>query len=222
MRRLTAKCLAALLMVGLLVLPTTTARAGDRAAPPNSHAFGKSLTEWMNLYWQWLIGGGPDHVGRVTFLPQPNGDHVSGDFSYDDPGVLVGEAEVHLRPGTKFVLPVITWVGESYLSELHIPDDVPLDASVFTFAEVSLDGKRLIDASNMDDFYYGPTYFDTPIAYDEPTGYGANAAIFAQGIGFVHGPLSPGKHTLTLTSTIQIPEYGLGVTYVNTWTIVVK
>ncbi len=223
MRSIVAKYLVTTLVALVLWQPAANAIAGDGAAPAQSHAFGKSLTEWMTLYWQWSIGGGPDHVGHVSFLPQPApGAPVSGDFSFDDPGVFVGELEVRLRPGTAFVLPVSAWVGESYLPELGFSDDSPLDPSVFTIAEVMLDGKSLIDSSNLGDYNYGPAYFDPPIAYEDPTGYGANAAIFVQGVGFVHGPLSKGTHTLTLVSAIQIPEYDLGVMFMNTWTIVVR
>ena len=223
MRSIITKYFATTLVALVLCLPAANAHAGDGAAPAQSNAFGKSLTEWMTLYWQWSLGGGPDHVKRVTFLPQPAlGAPVSGDFTFDNPGVFVGELEVSLQPGTKFVLPVSAWVGESYLPELGIPDDSPLDPSIFTVADVMLDGKSLIDSSNLEDYYYGPTYFDPPIEYDAPTGYGSNAAIFVQGIGFAHGPLSKGTHTLTLVSAIQVPEFDLGVVFMNTWTITVE
>lgn len=221
MRCFSLKCVATGLLAALLALPTATASAGEPSLA-QSNAFGKTLAQWMTLYWEWSLGNGPDQVGNVVFLPLPAGEHVSGDFTFGDPGVLVGEAEVTLRPGNAFALPVITWIGESYLPELNLPDDLPLDSSVFTVADVSLDGQSIMNSTDLSEYYYGAAYFDSPVEYSEPTNYGANAAVFVQGIGLVHGPLSKGMHTLTLVSAIQIPEYNLGLKFVNTWTIVVE
>lgn len=222
MRPFLAKCIFAVSLT--TVLGVLSAAAGDRAAPAQSRMYGKSLTEWMTLYWESLINGGPDQVGKVKFLPLPEGEYVSGDFTFDDPGVLVGELEVQLSPGTGFALPVSAWIGESYLPEPGYPpppDDLPLDRSIFTIAEVTLDGNPLISEANSDQYYYGPSYFDPPVVYSEPTDYGADAAIFVQGIGFVHHPLSRGTHTLELAAAIQIEDYDFGVVFHNTWTIVV-
>jgi len=214
---------AAAVVLGLaLALPVSDTLGG----PKQSKAFGKSLTEWMKLYWTWAITGeGDDHVGHVQFLPIPQGEVVEGSGTLDDPLILRGELDVTFKPGTAFALPVIVWVGETYDPDLDIPDDPYLDSSIFTDANVlvTIDGKRVIDSSvdDLRDFLYGPADFDPPLFYGEPSSYGSIGAIFAQGIGFVHQPLSKGTHTLRLAAELRIPQYDIHVIFVNEWTITV-
>jgi hypothetical protein len=215
MRRLIA---LALLGAALALVPHA---AGG--PPPHAKAFGKSLTEWMKLYWTWALGGDQaGQVGRVLFLPIPEGELQPRDD--DDPFIFVGEADVTLQPGTPFVLPVFTWVGETYVQD--VPDDEPLPDEIFTNMEVlvTLDGRTLIDSDTDDlgDFLFGPVDFDDVILYDEPQPRGENldaaGAIWVQGIGFVHHPLSVGRHTLTLD--VFSDDFGVG--FRNTWTITVR
>ena len=207
-----------------LIVPAFSTAAGP--SPPHSKAFGKSLSEWMVLYQTWALGGDQaNHVGRVQFLPIPQGEPVMGTGTLDDPLVLAGELDVTLSPGTPFVLPVSVLIGETYIPELGYPDDSPFDASIFTESDVlvTLDDRSLID-SNVDDlrdFYIGPVDFDPTIFYEEPTNYGSIGAIFVQGIGFVHPPLSKGSHSLQLLSEIRIPEFNYHIIFMNEWTITV-
>jgi len=207
---------------GLLLAALVAAGPADAGPPGQSKAYGKSLTEWTTLYLEWYLGGyQPDHVGKVQFLPLPNGEQESGTGTPMDPAVYVGELNVTLKPGTPFVLPVAVWYGAKY--EDGSVDPVLPDA-VFTQSDVlvTVDGKTTID-SDRDDLtkYYVPvTEFDPMIPFPAPPVVGV---VFFQGLGFVPPPLSVGTHTITLSSEIIIdPSIGLSVRYENTWYITVK
>jgi hypothetical protein len=227
-----------MLTAAVLIVPRVAPEALG-ACPPNSKAFGKTLTEWMQLYETWLISGtGDDHVGHVKFLPLPAGEYAGGSFTYADPGILVGHLDVTLGPGTPFVLPVTIWYGETYEPELGYPDDPPLPAELFTdpaqnLITVYIDGKPVMDSTiaSVSPFYFGPAPIS--VIYPAPTSYGSIAAIFVQGIGFVNEPLSVGTHTIELVSGLRVPidptilnlniyPEGVGVVYMNTWTITVS
>ena len=188
--------------------------------PAKSRIRGTSLGDWMQSYWAWALGGEQERSRkRIVFLPIPQGEP-----SEQDPSLSIGEQDVTLRPGEGFALPVFVYIGETYL-EPQVPDDDPLfpPADVFTNArvEVVLDGKTIIDADNLEDFYFDAQFFDDPIPYDEPTEYApdvhAIGALWVKGIGFVHGPLSKGEHTLELF--VYSDAFGFG--FQNTWHITV-
>jgi len=234
-RVVTMTCLT--LVVTLLVALGTTVDAGPKASPPQSSAFGKRLPEWLQLYITWLVAGGSGHVGPVTFLPLPSPNSSEGSGTFDDPATVQGHLDVSLAPGTPFVLAVVGWVGETYDPTLGYPDDPPIPAEFFTdpskaTTKVYVDGTRVMDSTiaSVSPFYYGPE--DLDVTYSVATGYGAIGAIFTQGIGFVHPPLSVGTHTIRLEAEIRLPPDssflnlsvypdGVGARYLNTWTIVV-
>ena len=240
MRRIVIMTACLTLAIALLVAPSTTVDAGGKASPPQSSAFGKPLATWLQLYMSWLLGGGgpDDHVGQVRFLPLPSGQVIEGAFTYADPGVLEGHLDVTLAAGTPFVLPVDVWIGETYLPSLGYPDDPPIPAEIFTdpskaTIKVYIDGKRVMDSTkaSVSPFYFGPVPVD--VTYPVPTSYGATGAIFVQGVGFVHPPLSVGTHTIELDAEIRVPPDaallnlsvypdGVGVRFLNTWTIAVS
>jgi hypothetical protein len=237
MRRVAAIITGLALAVAMLAAPRMTTEARGQASPPQSKAFGKTLTEWMQLYWTWLLGGGEDHVGRVKFLPLPDhfGDLVGGSLTYDDPGILVGHVDVTLKPGTPFVLPVIVGYAETYEPALGYPDEPALPAEVFTdpsnLITVYIDGKPVLDSTlaSVSPFYFGPAPIS--VTYPEPTPSGAIGAILVQGIGFVHPPLSVGTHTIELVAGVRFPPglitpsvypEGQGVVFLYSWTITVS
>ena len=159
--RLTIVTLIAMTLLASTPLGATSVNA--KPAPPQSHAYGRSLSEWMKLYFTWVLGGDQDdHVGNVRFLPLPEGKQVAGEGTYADPAILKGRLDVDLEPGTPFVLPVSAFYGETYAEELGLPDDLPLDPSIFINSTVfvTLDGKPLIDSSSDDlsQYYFGPVY----------------------------------------------------------------
>jgi hypothetical protein len=220
------------LAITLLAMGGTPVQAGSKASPPQSSAFGKTLPEWMQLYFSYFFRVGPDHVGKVRFLPLPNGtqpDDDEGDFSYANPGTVVGHLNVSLPPGSPFVLPVVTWVQEKYeddSTDPAFPDEIFTNNPGNPIIKVYIDGKPVMDSTQAS---VNPFYYTVPLdlTYPEPTDYGSIGAIFAQGIGFVHPPLSVGTHTIELESELLIPpdlfpSSGLGVHYLNTWTITVS
>lgn len=221
--RWSARGVTGLLLAAVIVGPAA-------GGPPQANAYGKSLPEWMELYLTWYLGGDQaDHVKNVQFLPLPAGVPDDGAGTAADPVTLVGEMDLTLKPGTPFVLPVAFWYVEVYLD--GSVDPVLADA-VFTESDVlvTIDGKAVIDSDRQDlsRFYVPPTAFGSVIYYDEPTSYGSVGAVGFQGIGFVHGPLSVGKHTITLHSEINAvvadPNHpvNLGQIFHNTWNITVK
>jgi len=209
--------ITATLVLGLTLLATGGApvQAGSKASPPQSSAFGKTLPEWMQLYMNWLVNDGDSnnaHVGRVQFLPLPSGVDAGGSGTYNDPDVFVGHLEVCLPPGSPFVLPVVAWFDST--GGLILPADLFTDPNNAQ-TTVYVDGKPVMDSTqaSVSPFYFG-------IVYPDPT-------FFAQGVGFVHPPLSVGTHTIKLDSELLVPPdvyvydpvSGLGVEFHNTWTL---
>ena len=208
---------AGLLVAALVVGPMT-------AGQPQPKAEGKSLSALLELWFEWAIGGDqPDHFKKVKFMPLPAGVPDDGAGTADDPVTFVGELDVTLKPGTSFVMPVTGWTQEVYLDGHFDPF---LDDAVFTESNVyvAIDGKAVIDSTRQDlsRFYVTPTEFDSIIYYDEPTSYGSIGTVGFQALGFIHGPLSVGKHTMTLHSELIDPVLNIGFIYENTWHITVK
>ena len=174
-------------------------------------------------------------------LPLPQGTPDNGKGTYDDPVTFTGYLEVAMKPGTPFVLPIVAWLGERYDGPggCGCPDDPPLPQSATTAGPiiVTLDGVTLIEGTdttgNVTEFYYGPAPLE--INYLEPSPYKSTGVIFAQGVGFVHAPLNPGEHILTLDAWLRaeakylnqcdglngLYANGQGYHYVNTWKITV-
>jgi hypothetical protein len=205
-----------------------------RIAPPNSSAYGKSLAEWLGIYWRWFYGGSDpatSKVDGVQLLPLPVGDLTGGSFTPDDPAILVGQLELTIPAGTPFVLPLFSWVGERYEASLNLPDDIPIDDAALlagVHPVLTIDGKPVITDANKEAFYIPVTPFNPIVVYPEPTSYGSVAALFFQGVGFVSAPLSPGVHTIHLDEPYiigpgvypPIPA-GFGQIFHNTWVITV-
>jgi hypothetical protein len=215
-------------LVGAITGPASPAVAAGSAKPlpPQSKAYGKSLSEWMKLHAFWLLGGSQnEYVGKVRLMPlgEISPDNCVGEWTVASPAVCTGALTVDLKPGTPFVLPVLGWFGERYADG---SEDVPLDPKIFTKsnAYVTLNGKALIDSrvDNLKRYYVAPIAFDTPIVYDQTHSNNAVAALWIQGLAFVHKPLAVGKHTLRIQSELFVPEYNLGVKFDTTWTITVR
>lgn len=200
------------------------------ANPPQSKAYGHTLSEWMGMYLLWYLGiEESDHVGKVQFLPLPVGVPVDGSGTAADPATLVGELDITLKPGTPFVLPVVFWYAEVYMDgtvDPFMPDAVFTESNVL----VTIDGKVIINSERDDlsSFYVPPTAYDPVMYYDAPTPYGSVGVIGYQGLAFVHVPLSVGKHTIVLHSefiaVVDDPNHPVnaGQVFHNTWNITVK
>jgi hypothetical protein len=164
-------------------------------AQPNSKAHGRSLDAWVEAYVRSLFEGAAVPNKNVTFLP------IFGEYPSDN------IFEVEVKPGTALVLPIALWLG--------FPGDPVLGVSNFSSA-VTLDGLPI--AVPNEDYYVGPTNLDPPITLGEDT------IAFYEGLAVVIKPLTPGEHTIQLSSAITIP-LGDGTNFVaefsNTWNIMV-
>jgi len=200
-------------------------------APPNSHAYGMTLAEWLSTYWQWYYTGADpaqSTVGDVQLMPLPAGNYISGSGTPADPALLQGQLEITLPAGTPFVLPLFAFVRERYISG---PDDAPMANAVALAAArpvLTIDGKTVLSDLNKAAFYVPTTTFDPIVLYPAPSDYGSIAAISFQGVGIVGQPLSVGRHVIHLYEPLIFPagSYvgfpdGLGLIYDNTWIVTV-
>ena len=229
-RRTVTSLIWAIVAASIWAGPVIAADSGAaRIAPPQSHAFGKTLTDWMTLYLRWGFSGADpaqSTVGHVKFLPVPAGDYVSGSGTPDDPALYRGKLAITLRPGTPFVLPLATWTVERYVGYPSTPDDPAISDEVF-LAGVSpslyIDGRQVVSDRNSADFYVPLTAFDPIVVYPTPTSYGSVAAVAFQGYGIVSPPLSVGNHVIHLYEPYIIrTPVSLGVIYDNTWIVTVS
>jgi hypothetical protein len=180
------KKLAMYLSAVFVLVFSVEALAGEPArnldpgiAPPHSHAFGKSLDEWTELYFRWFENGqDPEsRVGKVAFLPIA-------------PGPLF---EVSVKPGTPLVLPVVAWLA--FGEDDFLPNEWFGDPN-HIFGNVYLDGVAIAEPNA--DYYVGPTELDPPLF---------GVATHFQAIVFVTTPLTPGEHQIVLHS--EFVDFGV-------------
>lgn len=200
------KKLAISLGVILVFLLAVSVQAGEPLrnldpgiARPGSHAFGKSLDEWMEAYVRWL-GDGADPAARirnVAFLPI---------ICPDDPPPEPCIFEVEIKPGTALVLPVATWLGLT--EDDTLPDEWFGDPN-HIFGEVTLDGEAVVEPNA--DYYVGPTALDPPVFL-----LGVDRVLY-QAIVFVIPPLSAGDHEIVLHAEFV----DFGAVFDNIWNITV-
>jgi len=182
------------------------------------------LAKAMTRYWTWYYGGqaGPQEIGRLFLMPLPtNGEQIS-----DDPLIYQGDTSFTVRTGRTLVLPLSFFLGETYVNNTPPPDDpanFPIDYKASSVL-LTVDGRVVIDSTRtkLDCVYVPLTYFDQPIVYPEPTGYGSNAAIWMFGLGVLLPPMSPGDHIIELQVVSPLtPVYGVDLGYYNTWYVTV-
>ena len=207
-------------------------RGGPGIAPAHSHAYGKSLPEWLSTYWRWYYTGADpaeSTVGQVRLMPLPDGTQISGTGTPADPALYRGQLDITLLAGTPFVLPEFAWVWERYNN--GTPDDVPMaDAVALGGAHpvLTIDGRTVLSDANKAAYYVPDTAFNPIVVYPTPTSYGAIAALSFQGVGVVGEPLSVGKHVIHLYEPEIIPAGatpifpdGFGLIFDNTWNVTV-
>lgn len=228
-----AALMSLLLSIVAIAFLAAPARAADgdtsRLVPPGSQAYGKTLTEWLGIYWRWFYTGqdaAQSMVGRVKLLSLPEvGDPVSGTGTPDDPALYRGLLKITLRPGTPFVLPLAVWTVERY-NDGTTPDD-PGIADADFLAGVSprlfIDGNLVVSNVNKRRFYVPLTAFDPIVVYPKPTPYNSYGALAYQGYGVVVPPLPVGTHIIHLYEPYIIRRpVSVGVIYDNTWVITVR
>jgi hypothetical protein len=179
---------AALLCCGLLLFgqawPVSAGGNGNQSPgvlPPNSHAYGKSLSEWLELfmvdYLEHVYCGKtlPSKVGNVQFLN------------------ALCPADVTVKAGTALLGGVLAWYGELY--EDGSIDDPSVDWLAGTIGEVTLDGRTIVP--NLENYYVPIRWLREPVLYQEPTDYGSIATVYVEGYAFLIAPLPVGVHTYT-------------------------
>src|SRR5256885_2195750 len=189
--------------------------------PSASHAGAasdKNLAEWQAVYSYWQFGDALDSpvdigtdvsgnaiVGNVVLMPIPS---APGDGT-------AASIDVTLNSGESFFLPLWGLLGTSYTD--GTPPDQFFGVNLFKTLDISfkIDGVPVVTGANvMDD--YSKYEFDPEIPIDFPP---IDSVIWVQGIGILHAPLSPGKHTMTLDVKNTMPAFGSFFEYHNTWNI---
>ena len=139
---------AVLALAVCLALP---ALAGNKPAPGQSSAFGRTLAQWQDTYFRWWLGelnlppdvNGNAAVDGVVLMPIPN---APGDGT---PGHL----DLTLNPGQAFALPLFFLLGTSYMD--GTPPDPMVDASFFQALNLALqvDGVTVVDDGNLAKYF---------------------------------------------------------------------
>ena len=210
-------------MLGIGVIAATltlTARGEDRRGPENCREGGSDLAVLQNAYIRWYLGEltiAPDAntnaaVGSIVLLPIPN---TPGDGT-------AGHVDVTLNHRQSFTLPLLFLLGTSYTD--GTPPDPFVSKDFFKTLQLTLkiDGVTVMNDRNKMEFF-SKFYFQPPVPINSaPT----DSVIWCEDIGYRHGPLSPGTHTIKLDvkSTQALPpNFGGGfLEFHNTWTVTVK
>ena len=213
------KPVAGFMLVGVVAAApwlSHSAFAGNAPQPGNSNAHGKSLATWEELYWRWAYGG-------ATVATDVNGNAVAGSVVLLAQPPAAGDGtpasiDVTLTTGQSFVLPLWVLLGTSY--DNGTPPDPFEPDSIFQTLEITfkIDGQTVVNGSNAMD-YYSKFSFNPPV----PLSFSpVNGIVWFEGIGIVHHPLTPGKHTFKLHAKNTQPAFGAIFEYNNTWNITVN
>ena len=183
--------------VGALCL-APPARAGSKAAPGRSSAFG-GISVPTDANGNAVVGDG------TVLLPTPS---TPGDGT---PGHL----DVTLNNGQSFVLPLWVLLGTSYTD--GTPPDPFVPDSVFQTLDISftIDGVAVVNGGNVT-AYYSKFAFNPAIPINSPP---YDSVIWFQGIGIMHPPLTPGTHTFALHAKNTQAAFGSFFEYNNTWMV---
>ena len=201
------------IVVGALCL-APPARAGSKAAPGRSSAFGNSLATWEETWFRWAFGG-------ISVPTDANGNAVVGDGTVllptpSTPGDgTPGHLDVTLNNGQSFVLPLWVLLGTSYTD--GTPPDPFVPDSVFQTLDISftIDGVAVVNGGNVT-AYYSKFAFNPAIPINSPP---YDSVIWFQGIGIMHPPLTPGTHTFALHAKNTQAAFGSFFEYNNTWMV---
>jgi hypothetical protein len=180
----------------LLLMGTTPAFAQSGLLPPDVVYQGRTLDEWFVLHAKWSLAtelGDPsglsDTLDGVRFLFHP---HVGPDL----------EVDVTLPAGTAIAM--LNWAvnGERYSdgSQDNPADQIIADIRDDAAFQTILDGNVVLQGQVADHLnrYTEPSFFDQPVAYNQPQPRGpvdAVAGIWTFGVGGLY-TLPVGQHTL--------------------------
>lgn len=193
------------------------AHAGNKAAPGQSSAFGKTLAQWQDLYWRWTYG-------NVSVPTDSNGNAVANGVVLCPLPAAFGDGtpahlDVTLNNGQPFFLPLWNLLGNNYSD--GTPPDPLVSFDVFQTLDLKfqIDGVTVLDKNNMLQ-YYSSFSFDP--AFPLPADFAPYAGfIWLEGISLAHAPFTPGTHTMKLDAKNTIPAFGFTFEYHNTWTVTV-
>jgi hypothetical protein len=186
------------------VIPGSKGAPTNPVAQPDSRAFGKSLGEWMGIYWRQFLAGN---------LANGNTLDVKKNVALLPTSCALSACifNVQVRPGTALVLPLAGYLG--FTEDDVLPDEWWGDRN-HIFTETTLDGLPLAEPNAA--YYTGPIKFDPPISFTLDDG-SVVQVVLHQSIGVVIKPLTPGVHTLLLHAEFV----DFGIAYDNTWHITV-
>ena len=215
------KSVKILAVTGALAVLCPTFNVSAGVLPPESHAYGRTLAQWNDLYTRWAFGD-------ATLPTDANGNAVVNDVVlWPTPLLLIqssGHSDVTINSGEAFMMPVYGWLGTSYLD--GTPDDTYLRLTDFIHNSltVKIDGVTVINNANKLNFFT-EFHFRPQIPLPQPDFYPFNGIIYEQSIGFVHTPLTPGKHKISVDASIYFPDsnptFG-PVEWHYTWSVTVR
>ncbi len=203
---------SAMLAVGLAALVSLSAtRATAGVLPPQSHAFGKSYSQWSAKYWQWLFSLPVDgHPGTDS----PNFDVTAGQsghvwFLTGPFGTVV--RNVTIPRGTALFIALVNvdsstleappFYGATAADQLAIANSF---ADFITDLSFTIDGKPV---QNIGDFRVASPQFSftapTPWIFGATGGNG-----LATGVGYfvMLSPLCVGTHTIHYTGAFKFSD----------------
>jgi hypothetical protein len=177
------------------LLSSARQAAGHEATllPPNSHAFGHSMEDWLKL----LHVGGYTIQGKVSTPWDLGTPTVTGSGTLADPLILAWSTEVTLKPGTAFLFSPISYAPAP--PEVVQPDSY-WGFGNYTTAEALLDGTMVMSEEDCLDYYLPPQEFNPPLD---------NSVYAVQGFMCASKPLSVGIHTLVTRGIVLLPPGNL-------------
>ncbi len=196
-----------LLCASMLISPRAIAANSKSPAifPPNSHAHGQSMGEWLLDYTRWKGDGypGSGQFGKVRFIPQSFDDAPAGTGTPEDPLISETHESITIRAGTAIFDVPVAWYGEYYPDgsvDPFVPDEF---WGSFITVHLKLNGKTITDQA--EDYYISPLMLNPPIPYSEPTEWGSLGNAYVQGVALMLKPLPPGVHTYEAYVSILVP-----------------
>jgi hypothetical protein len=211
------------------IASANAANGGAKILPPQSIAYGKTLTEWQNAYWEWNFSFGvygpttpqPPKIvqgTKVALLPIPslasgeatsNWSETEHTGHWNDPVTITGIKVVTIKPGTPLVVPAFGFSYECYGPTVKtctskdangIPVEDDTVKGLITEHNLTLDGSPILQGEKFWN-YYVAAEFNPPIWYPQLSDYGSTGVWYSQGVGFVIAPLSVGDHKLIIKET---------------------
>lgn len=216
---------AATCMAAGMLLASPFALAGNPKGVCQAGGYNEVvLGEVQRGFWEsyvrnaWGTGGGEPATGRWFYIPIPDGIPISA-----DPLIFQGSASFTMPVGKTLVFPFSVLLGESYLDGSEDPPDLPVNYKASRLL-VTVDGRVIVDStrSKLDCVFFEEVYFSEPIAYAEPTDYGANAATYVTGLGMLLPPMAPGEHIIELQVVSPTGGlWGVDIGYYSTFYVTV-